>query len=123
MKRVVLHPSAFADWSADGGSPRRSEFDAGLLDVIVPNAFAVDAMGELASRGWSKDRLGSAGEAVARIGFRIMEPPTSELAEWLVRKVPTSAASHAALASWLDVPIAVSDPELQQTLKSLPHAT
>ena len=29
VKRVVLHPSAFADWFADGSTPLRSEFEAG----------------------------------------------------------------------------------------------
>ncbi len=122
MRRVVLHPSAFADWFTDGASPLRTEFEAGNLDVIVPNSFVADALGELAARGWTKDRLGHAGEAVARIGFRVMEPPAPELAVWLVRGVPASVASYAALASWLDVPIAVSDPELQRTLKTLPQA-
>ena len=122
MKRVVLHPSAFADWFADGPTPLRTEFEAGTLDVIVPNSFVTDAMGVLATRGWSKERLGRAGEAVARIGFRVLEPPASELAEWLVRGVPASGASYAALASWLDVPIAVSDSELQRALKTLPQA-
>jgi hypothetical protein len=122
VKRVVLHPSAFADWFEDGGRHLRSEFEAGTLDVIVPNSFPGDAMGVLATRGWSKDRLGRAGEAVARIGFRVMEPPTSELAEWLARGVSTPVASYAALASWLDVPIAVTDDDLRKTLKTLPQA-
>jgi len=51
-----------------------------------------------------------------------MEPPASELAEWLVRGVPASAASYAALASWLDVPVALSDPVLRRALKTLPQA-
>jgi hypothetical protein len=123
VKRVVLHPSAFADWFEDGGTPLRSEFEAGTLDVIVPNSFVVDALGVLANRGWSKNRLSRAGGELARIGFRVVVPPPSELAEWLVRGVPVSAASYAALASWLDVPIAVTDPELQRTLQTLPRAT
>ena len=122
MKRVVLHPSAFADWFADGNAPLRNEFEAGSVDVIVPDSFVTDALGVLAMRGWSKERLGRAGEAVARIGFRVMEPPVSELAEWLVRGVPASDASYAALASWLDVPIAITDERLRGALKTLPQA-
>ena len=121
MRRVVLHPSAFADWFTDGSTPLRSEFEAGQLDVIVPNSFVVDAMGVLASRGWPKPKLARGGEEIARIGFRIMEAPTSEVAGWLVRGVPASIASYAALASWLDVPIAVADEELRTALKTLPH--
>ncbi len=66
--------------------------------------------------------MGRAGESVARIGFRVMEPPASELAEWLVRGIPASVAGYAALASWLDAPIAVTDDALQRTLKTLPQA-
>jgi hypothetical protein len=49
-----------------------------------------------------------------------VEPPPSELAEWLVRGVPVSAASYAALASWLDVPIAATDEDLRTALKDPP---
>jgi hypothetical protein len=122
VKRVVLHPSDFADWFEDGGTALRREFEAGQLDVIVPNSFVVDALGELADRGWTKDRLRRAGESVASIGFRVMDPPASELAEWLVRGIPASAASYAALASWLDLPIAASDAEVRQALRTLPQA-
>jgi hypothetical protein len=122
VKRVVLHPSAFADWLTDGSTPLRGEFEAGQVDIIVANSFVADAMGTLATRGWSKDRLTRAGNEVARIGFRIMQAPPSEVAEWLTRGVPASTASYAALASWLDVPIAVTDEDLRRTIKILPHA-
>ena len=122
MKRVVLHPSAFADWFGESATPLRSEFEAGKVDVIVPNSFVADAMGELAARGWASDRLAQAGDELTRIGFRAIDPPASELADWLTRGHRAPAATYAALASWLDVPIAVSEPELQRSLKTLPQA-
>jgi hypothetical protein len=78
VKRVVLHPSGFADWFVDGGIALRGEFEAGQLEVMVPNSFVVDAR--------------------------------------------PSGASYAALASWLDVAIAVADEDLRRALKALPQA-
>jgi hypothetical protein len=122
VKRVVLHPSAFADWFEGDGTLLRTEFEHGRLDVVVPSSFVADAMGEFAARSWSEDRLRRAGDEIRRIGFRVIDAPPSELAGWLTRGMPASVACYAALASWLDAPIAVSDPELRRTLRTLPQA-
>ena len=121
MKRVVLHPSAFADWFEDGGTRLRTEFEAGQLDVIVPISFVADALGA------GEPRLVEGAprpcrRKLRRIGFRLMEPPASALAEWLVRGVSAPVANRAALASWLDIRIAASDDALRKALKTLPQA-
>ena len=119
MKRVVLHPSAFVDWL--GGSELRADFEAGQLAVVVPTWFVADTMGLLATSGWPKDRIERAAAEVRRLGFQLTEPPDSELAMWLVRGLPASVAGYAALASWLDIPIAVTDPDLKRAVRTLPQ--
>jgi hypothetical protein len=90
--------------------------------VIVPPTFVLDTLGELASRGWSANRLGQAANYLSGVGFRVMEAPTPEVAHWLARGVGASVTRYAALASWLDLPIAVSGEELRRSLRALPMA-
>lgn len=122
MRRVVLHPSAFVDWLAPiDASELRAEFEAGRLEVMAPRSFVVDALGLLASRGWSADRLAKAGGEIERIGFRLGDPPLSEIAMWLARGFPASAATYAALASWSDASIALADPDLRKLFSVFPQ--
>ena len=122
MKRVVLHASAFADWfSEDDLTGLRLEFEEGHLEVVVPRSLVVDTMAILAARGWSADRIERAGSEFPRLGFTVIDAPSAELAFWLVRGLSASAAGYAALASWLNIPIAVTDPDVKLVLRTLPQ--
>ena len=119
MRRVVLHPSALVDWL--GGSELRADFEAGRLAVVVPTSFVADTMGLLAASGWPADRIERAAGEVRRLGFQLTEPPDSELAMWLGRGIPSAAGTYAALASWLDIPIAVTAPDVKRAIRTLPQ--
>ena len=122
MKRVVLHGSALADWfGEDDPMGLRLEFEHGRLDIVVPRSIVVDTMAILAVRGWSADRIERAAAEISRLGFTLIDPPSSELVSWLVRGLSASAADYAALASWLDIPIAVTDPDVKRALRTLPQ--
>ena len=121
MRRVVLHPSAFVDWIG-GGNSLRVEFEARQIQVVVPVSFVTDTMGLLAARGRPADRIVRAAGEIRRLGFQVTQPPDTELAMWLVRGMPPATAPYAALASWLDLPIAASDPELEIAFRTFPRA-
>lgn len=116
----MLHPSAFVHWIG-GGSKLRADFEAGHLAVVVPTSFVADTLGLLAACGWPVDRIERAAGEVRRLGFQLSEPPDSELAMWLGRGTPSAAATYAALASWLDIPIAVTNPDVKRALRMLPQ--
>ena len=118
----MLHPSAFVDWFGNADDGLRADFEAGQLEVVVPGTFFAETMGLLAARGWPAARIERGAAELRRLGFRLTEPPDSELAMWLARGLPSVAATYAALASWLDIPIAVSDAELGRALRTLPQA-
>jgi hypothetical protein len=121
VRRVVLHPSAFVAWFGANPPALRREFETGRLEIVVPPSFVVDALGALAEAGWSAAQLEKGGSELDRIGFRQMDPPIAELASWLGRGLPLSAAAYAALASWFDVPIAIGDQALRARLRNLPQ--
>ena len=89
--------------------------------MVVPTSFVADTMGLLAASAWPADLIERAAGEVRRLGFQLMEPPDSELAMWIGRGVPSATATYAALASWLDIPIAVTDVDLKLMLGALPQ--
>ena len=121
MRRVVLHPSAFVDWMGGDKPPLRADFEAGQLTVIVPASFVAETLSLLAAAGWPADRITRAAGEIRRLGFQTTEPPDSELASWLVRGLSASPAGYAALASWLEIPIAVTDPAIRAAVRTLPQ--
>jgi predicted nucleic acid-binding protein len=122
VRRVVLHPSSFVEWfNREVRSPLRTEFEAGGLEVIVPPTFVAEALEQMAATGMPSENLARLADDIRSLGFRVVEPPISELARHLARGLSASDGTYAALAVWLEAPLAVSDRRLLAATPNLPH--
>jgi hypothetical protein len=122
VRRVVLHPSTFVAWFHDADDrPLRAEFEAGRLEVVVPPSFTAEAVALMVATGMPRDRLVQLATEIESLGFRVADPPLTELVRYLAQGFSASDAPYAALAGWLEVPLAVSDTHLRDATPNLPH--
>lgn len=115
MRRVILDASALLTWfdGTDTARRLRSEYEDGLLRVVVPRDLATHLLGSLAaSRRLQADQLARIAAEIDRLGFEIREPPIDEVVAWLARGLTTTQAPYAALASTLDLSLMTADPDL-----------
>lgn len=114
MRRIVLHPSAFVAWfePPDGGPSSRRDFEAGMLEVVVPPAFTTDLLATTAAQGWTTERMTRLAAQVDRLGFESAAPSAAELAPWLARGLDASQAAYAAVAAARELPVSTDDQSL-----------
>jgi predicted nucleic acid-binding protein len=116
VRRIVCDSALVLGWFTDpggAGSSTRREYEAGDLTIVAPRALPLEIMEAVArSSGWPADRLVTLAAAVERLGFELRDPPSSELAAWLVRGLGGADAAYAALASALGIPLVTTDEEL-----------
>lgn len=116
MRRAVVDSAIVLGWFTGvpgQGQLLRTEYEQGALLVSAPRSLPTEILEATAmSGGWPADRLGAVAAALERLGFELLDPPTSELTSWLSRGLSGSAAAYAALASALEVPLVTTDEEL-----------
>lgn len=110
MKRLVVDAPVIATWFAAGERPLRDEYEAGALVVCMPPHARLELIDLLAVRAVADiDGLIS---AIDRLRFEFLEVPAAILGSWIRRGLRAGAASYAALAESLEVPLVTVDPHL-----------
>jgi predicted nucleic acid-binding protein len=116
MRRVVLDSAIVLGWFTGARGPAqvlRTEYEQGALAIVAPRSLHGEIL-EATARipEWTADSLTSLAAELDRLGFELRDPPTSELAAWLSRGLSGPAATYAALASALALPLVTADEEL-----------
>lgn len=122
MKRVVADAGTIVSWFDAGGAHRglRREYEEGSVLIIGPRRLPADVLARLADGGVrSAEQLSRIAGELDRIGLRLQDPPTRELAGWLARGLDSERASCAALAEALEVPLVTDDPQLHDVAADL----
>ncbi len=116
MRRLVLDPGAVLAWFGADPDARetRAEYEAGALRVVGPRHLPADVLDQVARSGdWPADDLARIGSELERLGFELIDPPTSLTAAWLARGLDARRAAYAALAEHLEVSLVAADEALR----------
>jgi predicted nucleic acid-binding protein len=107
---LVIDAPVIATWFAAGERPLRDEYEAGALVVCMPPHARLELIDLLAVRAVADiDGLIS---AIDRLRFEFFEVPAAMLGSWIRHGLSAGAASYAALAESLEVPLVTLDPNL-----------
>lgn len=110
MRRLVVDAKVIASWFSHPNPRLRDEYEAGALIIFAPPSARLELIDLLAALASGDiDELIS---AIDHLRFELVEPPTNALGRWIRRGLRAAAASYAALAEVLEVPLVTVDPEL-----------
>lgn len=112
MKRLVADAGVLADWFT-GGSPLRTEYEAGALVLVEPRSVAADLVAELDARAHpDPETLVLVGDEIDRLGFELRDPPSRDVARWVARGLDPRRAAYASVADAQDDLALVTDDEV-----------
>lgn len=114
MRRIVVDAATVLAWFDEAGPGRqmRLEYEAGAFLALSPRRLFVDLLAAAAARGVSGGGLEQLGTELPRLGIQLQDPPLPLVAGWLGRGLEAEVAPYAALAEWLEVPLAARDDRL-----------
>ncbi len=106
MSEVVLDASVVLKWFREEGErhlePSRSlraEFEAGALIVIAPTLLPLEIINVAGRRWrWPETAVVELADALDEVGFELLEPELSRVAQWTGRGLTSYDATYVAVA-------------------------
>lgn len=123
MSEVVLDASVVLKWFQSEGEDHleaarelRKSFEAGTLRVLAPPLLWLEVANVAARRWhWPEAQLGRLAAAWPNLGFELIEPDCSSVAQWAARGLTAYDAAYVAVAKEAGVPLVTDDAEILRT--------
>jgi predicted nucleic acid-binding protein len=120
MKEVVLDASVVLKWfhtegeaKADAAQRLRSQFEAGELRVVAPPLLWLEILNVAARRWrWSASQLDRLAASLPELGFEMIDPDLSGVAEWAAQGLTAYDAAYVASAEVAGVPLITDDAQI-----------
>jgi predicted nucleic acid-binding protein len=120
MREVVLDASVVLKWfhgqgerGSEAAQELRDQFEAGDLHVVAPPLLWLEILNVAARRwGWGGVQLEELAAALPELGFELIDPKLSEVAEWSARGLTAYDAAYVAAAEAAGVPLVTDDAEI-----------
>jgi predicted nucleic acid-binding protein len=120
MREVVLDASVVLKWfhkeGESGGEAAqrlRDQFEAGDLHVVAPPLLWLEILNVAARRWrWGQVQLEDLAASLPELGFELIDPKLSEVAEWAARGLTAYDAAYVATAEAAGVPLVTDDAEI-----------
>jgi predicted nucleic acid-binding protein len=120
VREVVLDASVVLKWfhrEGESGSEAaqrlRDQFEAGDLHVVAPPLLWLEILNVAARRWrWGQVQLEELAAALPELGFELIDPKLSEVAEWAARGLTAYDAAYVAAAEAAGVPLVTDDAEI-----------
>lgn len=120
MREVVLDVSVVLKWfheEGESGSEAaqrlRDEFEAGELHVVAPPLLWLEILNVAARRWrWGPVQLEELAASLPELGFELIDPKLSEVAEWAAKGLTAYDAAYVAAAEAAGVPLVTDDAEI-----------
>jgi predicted nucleic acid-binding protein len=120
VREVVLDASVVLKWlhkegevGSEEAQKLRDEFEAGDLKVVAPPLLWLEILNVAARRWrWGAVQLEELAAALPELGFELIDPKLSEVAEWAGRGLTAYDAAYVAAAEAAGLPLITDDAEI-----------